>query len=265
MQAKSILVKAGTEQVVALVRELDRQCLDADSSARLRAAVTLYTQNGGVLPVRLTPEPVGEGAPVSQVQLQRHRVLDEGFRLQSRAFMLTFNSKAFTAGTWERFRTWVQGTARRLHASRWAACLEESQHAQASADASVFHTHAYLWWTDGKGVRHRNTDEFVFDAVRPRGGCLCPLRAEGAYFLACSHARYVVRLCGKAWNSLRRQQLQSMARLRASCRVGSWSVGHQEADARHVRGLLTPPARWSRRQEARPHRAVCRRASAGGS
>ena len=168
MQAKSIPVKAGTEQVVALVRELDRQCLDADSSARLRAAVTLYTQNGGVLPVRLTPEPVGEGAPVSQVQLQRHRVLDEGFRLQSRAFMLTFNSKAFTAGTWERFRTWVQGTARRLHASRWAACLEESQHAQASADASVFHTHAYLWWTDGKGVRHRNTDEFVFDAVRPR-------------------------------------------------------------------------------------------------
>ncbi len=31
----------------------------------------------------------------------------------------------------------------------------------------VFHTHAYLWWTDGLGLRRRNTDDLVFKGVRP--------------------------------------------------------------------------------------------------
>ena len=132
-KAKRVPQKAGTEEVETLVRRLDRRCLDVGSSARLRAAIVLYTENGGALPVTLTPEPEEEVTHVSQLHLQRHRVLDEGFRLQAKAFMLTYNCKDFTAATWERFLAWVRGTARRLKASRWAACLEESQHAHPAA------------------------------------------------------------------------------------------------------------------------------------
>ena len=171
-------VKAGANKVLTLVRELDRRCLDGGTSVCLRAAISAYHLNGGVLPVQLRPEPADDSAQPSQAQLlQRHRVLDEGFRLQSKAFMLTYNSKEFTVGTWQRFLTWVKATARKLHARHWAACLEESQHARAGTPAPVYHTHAYLWWTDGKGVRLRSTDELVFDNVRPRiDTCMCQVR-----------------------------------------------------------------------------------------
>ena len=120
-----VSVKAGSENVLTMVRALDRRCSDSDRSERLRAVLESYVQNGGQLPVKLRPQPeAGDNAQPAPVLLQRHRVLDEGFRLQSKAFMLTFNSKEFTAGTWQPFRTWVKAKARKLHARHWAACLE---------------------------------------------------------------------------------------------------------------------------------------------
>ena len=66
----------------------------------------------------------------------RHLVLKVGFMMKSKAFMLTFSSKEFTAGTWQPFQTWVKAKARKLHARHWAACLEESQHARAAGNHS---------------------------------------------------------------------------------------------------------------------------------
>ena len=174
LNVQKVPVKSGAERVQTLIRELDRRCADSDTSARLRAVLDVYHQNGGALPAKLRQVPAPDSTPPSQVQLQRHRVLDEGFRLQSKAFMLTYNCKEFSTDTWQRFLTWVKGTVRKLHARRWAACLEESLHAHAVTSPGVYHLHTYLWWTDGNGVRFRNTDVLVFDGVRPRvDTCVC--------------------------------------------------------------------------------------------
>ena len=93
-------VKCGGGRVGSLVRELDRACGDEGTAARVRAAASRYLDNGGVLPAKLRPECSDESGPAPNFQLQRHRVLDEGFRLHAKAFMLTYNSRAFTIGAW---------------------------------------------------------------------------------------------------------------------------------------------------------------------
>ena len=193
-------VKGSSERVGTLVRDLDRACADESTAARVRAAANLYLNNGGVLPAKLRPECSDAGDPAPGYQLQRHRVLEEGFRLQAKAFMMTFNSRAFTIGTWGPFSTWVKAIARRLHARRWAACLEESQNAQPLATDSaeptaVYHLHAYLWWTDGKGVTRRNTDDFVFTGVRPRFDvCVCQSPRGRPFGVAATHGLWYVSM-----------------------------------------------------------------------
>ena len=79
----------------------------------------------------------------------RHRILAPTFKLKSRAFMLTYNSEGFSLQSWEGFRDFVAGLARRLGARAWAACLEKSLR---SAAPDLYHCHAYLLWTDGVGI-----------------------------------------------------------------------------------------------------------------
>ena len=57
-----------------------------------------------------------------------HRVLKKSFVLKSQAFMLTYNSKAFTRDTWPAFRSFVDELAKELGASAWSSCLERSTH-----------------------------------------------------------------------------------------------------------------------------------------
>ena len=105
-------VKGSRERVGTLVRDLDRACGDESTAVRVRAAANRYLSNGGVLPAKLRPECSDAGDPAPGYQLQRHRVLEEGFRLQAKAFMMTFNSRAFTIGTWGPFSTWVKASFR---------------------------------------------------------------------------------------------------------------------------------------------------------
>jgi hypothetical protein len=197
---KSIKVKADSAAVEKHVRLLDGRCQSGDLPARLRAAVEAYVSNGGrfSVPVSLLPPDDaadgsdaadcgdgGEDGPLSC--LSRHRVLDDGFRLESKAFMVTYNSRSFTLDTWPEFLAWVKDQRRRLGFRRWAACLEES------AAPGVYHAHAYFWWTDGVGLRRRNTDDLVFAGVRPRVDvCTCQATRSRPLKLAAAHGLWYV-------------------------------------------------------------------------
>ena len=87
--------KAPCGTVEKLVRSFDRQDLGYTFALQLREAAELYASNGGHFGVQLGPiiEPATTGA---LAQLQRHRVLQDGFILKSKAFMLTYNSRSFT-------------------------------------------------------------------------------------------------------------------------------------------------------------------------
>ena len=101
--------------------------------------------------------------------VQRHRVLDAGFRLEWKAFMLTFNGLAFNEATWPEFRDLAKSKSKDLGACRWAACIEKTEDAAAacaSAGLDRHHLHAYFWWTDGVGLRRRNADDLVFLEAR---------------------------------------------------------------------------------------------------
>ena len=184
--------KAPCGTVEKLVRSLDRQDLGYTFALQLREAAELYASNGGHFGVQLGPilEPATTGA---LAQLQRHRVLQDGFILKSKAFMLTYNSRSFTPETWTAFLPWVKARAHELGARRWAACLEKSEHTRAGCD--VYHTHAYLWWTDGKGIYRRNLDEFVFQAVRPRVDvCNCGAAKARSLKEAATHGLWYVAI-----------------------------------------------------------------------
>lgn len=184
---EAIPVKAPCVTVEKLVRALDKQDLDYTFALQLREAAVLYVSNGGHFGVELGP------VPEFQAQLQRHRVLKNGFVLKSKAFMLTFNSRTFTPDTWLAFLPWVRARAAELGARRWAACLEKSEHARGGCD--VYHTHAYLWWTDGKGLYRRNTDDFVFQGVRPRVDlCACEAAKARGLQQAATHGLWYVAL-----------------------------------------------------------------------
>ena len=95
--------------------------------------------------------------------------------------MLTYNSSQFTQDTWAAYRDWFRALVKRLAAHAWAACREHSFHAH--GDAPRYHAHGYLFWKSGDGLIRRNTDDLVFEHVRPRVD-LCtrtnPMRLHGA-------------------------------------------------------------------------------------
>lgn len=157
-----------------VLRVLVRRCTTDAMSARLQSAVREWAQNGGNLPggIALTEESgavPAEGAEGEAAFVPRHKILRMDYRLESSAFMMTYNSTTFQPGVWREFKDFIVSLARQYGAKAWAACLEESQHAQHRGDGGqTHHTHAYLIWTDGLGLRLRDLAPLTFRGVRPR-------------------------------------------------------------------------------------------------
>ena len=147
-------------EVEQLARALQRRMRRAVEAARLRRTLAAWVANGGTLSVPVLDAEDPETQPRSP--LDGHRVLGRGFRLESKAFMLTYNSGHFTPGAWPDFETFTADLAGRLGARAWSACLEKSE------AAGRYHLHSYFFWTDGLGVKFRNLDTFVFHEVTPR-------------------------------------------------------------------------------------------------
>ena len=89
----------------------------------------LWRDNGGALSQPMTvaaanpnlPDNDGEADESEVPLLPRHRVLEPGYILKSKAFMLTFNSDTFTRDTWKSFENWVKRKRKELGARAWAA------------------------------------------------------------------------------------------------------------------------------------------------
>ena len=176
--------------VERLVQKLEPRCQHGELPVRLRAATEQWHANGGVLSRTIVSAPDGTG-PASAECLVRHKVLQGGYILKSRAFMLTFNKRAWTPSKWEEFLEWVRGLQPTLGFRAWAACLEVSTHAASSAHAGdVVHCHAYFYWTDGVGLFRRNTDDLVFDGVNPRVD-VCTSTGRAFHMGACHGLWYV--------------------------------------------------------------------------
>ena len=94
-------------KVDRLIRLLEPRCQTALLAGRLRDAVKLWKDHGGALSQPMTESPADPTVPEncneadeSEVPLlPRHRVLQPGYILKSKAFMLTFNSDTFTRDT----------------------------------------------------------------------------------------------------------------------------------------------------------------------
>ena len=201
-------VLATDPRVERLVRALEPRCQTPELATRLRAAVLLWIDNAGTLCRAVAPEagapadaPPPEGEPDSAAEEQRepapaipkHRVLQPGYTLKSKAFMLTYNSENFSRGTWTAFCRCIKRWRRLLGARWWAACLEESVHAQAPARAGRYHLHAYLYWTDHVGIFRRNLDDFRFEDVLPNVS-QCKATGQINFPTAAAHGVWYVSL-----------------------------------------------------------------------
>lgn len=200
------------------VRLLEPRCQEGELPRRLRRAVEQYANNGGKLGRAVLPAPeeaeqahagsvdassepvstlVDEGdaeVAAARSPIELHRVLDASFVLRSKAFMLTYNSRKFTPASWIVFR----GTMRRLHfafkSKAWAANQEESLNAAGAGDSKVYHMHAYFYWDDGVGLHRRNTNDLVFEGVRPRVDVNTATAPPSFYAAACRGLWYVTIL-----------------------------------------------------------------------
>ena len=99
MQVSVSGLVASEPKMDRLIRVLEPRCQTTVLVARLRDAVQLWKDSGGALSQPMTDEPADPGVPdydaadESQVPLlPLHRVLQPGYILKSKAFMITFNS-----------------------------------------------------------------------------------------------------------------------------------------------------------------------------
>jgi len=113
--------------------------IDAAGESRHLAGTTpAWVANGGVLSAPLAPAEEVPAPPAAPV-VARHKLLDASYVLKSKAFMLTYHSRAWTRATWARFETWLRRVRRELGARAWAGCLEvtpRSRGSTSTADAS---------------------------------------------------------------------------------------------------------------------------------
>ena len=193
--------EAPAQAVERAIHILEARCREPPLSVRLRAIVVKWVANGGQLQAELAPAPDSDSAAT----VPFHKVLAPEFRLQSRAFMMTYNSRSLRPEMWIEFRTFVASLKERLGARAWAANLEESLHAAPQDDEATarFHCHAYLLWTDGVGISRQNLDDFLFRRMRPRiDVCTSQRKHMSPMSAACHGLWYVSTL--KAWPSLER-------------------------------------------------------------
>ena len=191
--------------VTRRIRLLEPRCQEGDLPGRLRAAVEMWHNNGGKLTREVIPnarsdmegeialdDALEDGEHEDEVPaVPMHKVLDSSFRLQSKAFMLTFNSQTFTRQTWPSFRKHMRQLCRTLQARAWAANWEVSLESSSPAGQTRFHGHGYLLWTDNVGVQRRNTDELQFNGVRPRVDVCTALNPKTFRISACRGLWYV--------------------------------------------------------------------------
>ena len=194
------------------LRVLEKRCVDR---AGLRAAVEKWCSNGGKLPGGITlAEDAVEAMSDDEENnplVPGHRVLKATYELKSKAFMLTYNSRAFTPETWSNFRSFIEALHAKLGSRAYAACMEESLHQALGAGNSAqkrYHAHAYFLWTDGVGYRSGDLDEFVFEGVRPRvDKCMAganarsPRRAalHGLWYVCISKAGTLAKATSSNW------------------------------------------------------------------
>lgn len=196
--------------VTRRVKLLEPRCQQDDLPRRLRKAVEAWKNNGGKLTCELLP-PLQCSSPSQAPEqtttlepttgradsaLPLHKVLDSGFRLRSRGFMMTFNSKDFTRDTWPAFCSHVKQLCELLKARGWAANWEQSLEASSVGESTRFHGHGYLFWTDEIGAHMRNTDELVFRNVRPRID-VCTAKNPNAFRLSAARGMWYVSILKK--------------------------------------------------------------------
>ena len=153
-----------------VLRILSKRCRGDDLSRRFAAALQRFTDNGGALPdgMEFCPDSTvldvsSVGLPDEPSAVPRHKFLHTPFRLESKAFMLTFHSASFDKSSWEPFLAHIRGIAVNFGARSWATCLERSEHSQlCAASGERYHCHAYFIWTDGVAMRVSGLDAFVF-------------------------------------------------------------------------------------------------------
>ena len=109
---KKVPVKALASRVEALVRLLDPRCQAGGLPDRLRSAVSVYLDNGGAFSATVLPAcartAAADGAHCdvdcdAPPPMARHRLLEAGSRMTSKAFMLTSNGGPFVLETWPVF------------------------------------------------------------------------------------------------------------------------------------------------------------------
>ena len=194
-------LKTAGRKVQKLMKKVEARCVDDDKVGRLRAAATQWKENGGVLDARIAPALVEEAYEddnsLLPAAVPRHNILLAGYKVHSKAFMVTYNSRTFTPQVWPRFHAFMKSMAGKLGASGWTACLEQSLHAQPLAQPGpsrpVYHTHGYFLWEDGEGVRLANTDDLVFASVRPRVDT-CRVRNPAHFRQASLHGLWYVHV-----------------------------------------------------------------------
>ena len=164
---KTVKVKnAKWKKVERLIGLLEGRCQEQGPAATLRAAAEKWVTHGGKLSYGLFERPRASAAEDGEPVVPFHKVLIKGFQLETHACMVTYNSPGFTLETWGPYEEWFRHLAKRLGMHAWAACLEESLHAGSTQQR--YHLHGYMYWKGGDGLIRRNTDDLVFQDVRPR-------------------------------------------------------------------------------------------------
>lgn len=184
-----------SEQLEKLLRVVNARSPTAAVVADVRTATQTWLANGGTLSTELEDESEAEQTPAEDdvpSPVSGHKLLKPNFRLRSKAFMMTYNSRSFTEEDWPDFRKFVLKQKKAYGARAWAANLEESLHADVSGGQRVFHMHGYLFWNDGVGIDKSDLSDLYFKSVRPRiDTCRQQKSAAGSFSAACHGLWYV--------------------------------------------------------------------------
>ena len=178
------------KKVYDLIRLLEPRCAGSGSTERLRTAVQKWQDNGGKM-----LQPLAEEVDSTQQEdvpvLPLHRILQPGFILRSKAFMVTFNSPELGLDDWPALEAWAKERAKTLSARAWAACLEETDPHHARGGPLRFHGHAYFYWTDGVGLYRRELSDLKFRDIWPRVD-KCAVRKDVTPRTAACHGLWYV-------------------------------------------------------------------------
>ena len=186
-----VIMRCSAEEAAELYGSL-AAAMPKDRRPELIEAAKLWTSNGGKGEFPTWEEEADWETGEDQA-LAAHTSLTEGkgFRLRSKAFMLTFNARVFTMSEalWNEFQEWVEKKLKEFGGAYWSATLEQSLH---SDDEGRIHLHCYLSWhgAASKGIDHRTTNAFLFHGVRPRVDCNTECRGPFHWLKATQHGHF---------------------------------------------------------------------------